>query len=212
MLPYVQAVTAMGYAEAQKYTFANCFVLAFSTVLHVILICIFVTWLEMGWQGVCLATSIQFAMRFLIAIIYLNFVCEPFKESSSVKLFSRGTMQSLMPQLQRGLMSMMMFGWSWWAFDIFTLIASYLSAEIVSAQTIMRSLGLLTFMIPVGFSKACAYFVGFFIGQGSEEAIRHYYKIATGISAICGVLQIIILWIIRDYVIKMYTNQVGVQD
>ena len=25
-------------------------------------------------------------------------------------------------------------------------------------------------------------------------------------------LQIIILWVIRDYVIKMYTNQVGVQD
>ena len=88
----------MGYAEAQKYTFANCFVLAFSTLLHVILICIFVTWLEMGWTGVCLATSIQFAMRFVIALIYLNFVCEPFKESSSVKLFSSGTMQSLKPQ------------------------------------------------------------------------------------------------------------------
>ena len=44
--------------------------------------------------------------------------------------------------------------WGWWAFEIFTLIASYLSVEIIAAQTIMRSLGLLTYMIPVGFSMA----------------------------------------------------------
>ena len=64
----------------------------------------------------------------------------------------------------RGMMSMFMGVWGWWAFDIFTLLASYLSAEVISAQTIMRSLGLLTFMIPVGFNKACSYYIGIFIG------------------------------------------------
>ena len=38
--------------------------------------------------------------------------------------------------------------WGFWSFDIFTLIASYLSVEIVSAQTIMCSLGLITYMTP----------------------------------------------------------------
>jgi len=41
----------------------------------------------------------------------------------------------------------------------------------------MRTLGLLTYMIPVGFSVACGILVGRSIGQGSEAAIRHYYKL-----------------------------------
>ena len=77
--------------------------------------------------------------------------------------------------------------WSWWAFDIFTLICLYLEPEsIASAQTIMRSLGLLTFMIPVGFSKAAGYFIGKYIGEGSEEHITHYYKVCMTMSILVG--------------------------
>lgn len=102
--------------------------------------------------------------------------------------------------------------WSWWAFDIFTLIASYLATEIVSAQTIMRSLGLLTFMIPVGFSKACAFYIGVYIGKGSEAKIRHFYNVAMLMSATVGVLQMILLWALEDQFIAMYTNQADVRE
>ena len=106
----------------------------------------------------------------------------------------------------------MMGVWGWWAFDIFTLIASYLSQEIISAQTIMRSLGLLTFMIPVGFAKACAYYVGIFIGKGQEQLIKHYYNVAMLLSIITGLLQILILWALREQVINMYTNRDVVKE
>ena len=65
-------------------------------------------------------------------------------------------------------MSLLMICWGWWAFDVFTLIASYLTTEIISAQTIMRSVALLTYMIPVGFQKASMYLVGFYLGKGCE--------------------------------------------
>ena len=78
--------------------------------------------------------------------------------------------------------------WGWWAFDIFTLLASYLSTNAISAQTIMRSLGLLTFMIPVGFNKACSYYVGIYIGKGCEKSLMHYYNVAMIMSCIVGVL------------------------
>ena len=76
--------------------------------------------------------------------------------------------------------------WSWWAFDLFTLICSYISTEVISAQTIMRSLGLLTFMIPVGFAKASGFFIGKFIGQGCEISLKHYYKMCLGLSVLVG--------------------------
>lgn len=78
--------------------------------------------------------------------------------------------------------------WGWWAFDIFTLIASYLATEVISAQTIMRSLGLLTFMIPIGFSKASAYYIGYFIGQGCEESLIHYFNVSMAMSCVVGVI------------------------
>jgi multidrug resistance protein, MATE family len=41
--------------------------------------------------------------------------------------------------------------WSWWAMDVFTLIASNMGdSNLLSAQHILRNVTLLTFMIPVG--------------------------------------------------------------
>jgi MATE family multidrug resistance protein len=104
-------------------------------------------------------------------------------------------------------MALLMGVWGWWAFDIFTLMASYLATEIISAQTIMRSLGLLTYMIPVGFSKACFYYTGFFIGQGCSKSIQHYYNTAMLMSVIVGVFQIILLLILREPILNMYTDK-----
>ena len=96
--------------------------------------------------------------------------------------------------------------WGWWAFDIFTLISSYLSVDIISAQTIMRSLGLLTFMIPVGFSVACGILVGRSIGQGSEAAIKHYYSLCMMLSIGVAFLQVVFLLIFESLIIEVFTN------
>jgi multidrug resistance protein, MATE family len=54
--------------------------------------------------------------------------------------------------------------WGWWAFDIFTLIASYMSVESIAAQTVLRNIALLFFMIPVGISQSTSLLVGNNIG------------------------------------------------
>lgn len=83
--------------------------------------------------------------------------------------------------------------WGWWAFDIFTLMASYVSnPAVLSSQTIMRSLGLLTFMIPAGFSQACGITVGGFIGKGLEKALKYYYWTSMYLSVITAAIQIVI--------------------
>ena len=76
----------------------------------------------------------------------------------------------------------------------------------------MRSLGLLTFMIPVGLSRAAAFFVGKFIGQGCEQSIRHYYNTCLQLSVIIGALQIVLLVIIDDAVIAFYTDIPEIQE
>jgi len=95
-------------------------------------------------------------------------------------------------------MGMFMGVWGWWAFDIFTPMASYISIEAVSAQTIMRCIGLLTFMIPVGFASASGLLVGNAIGAGSEREVHFYYRISCGLSIVAAFIQNIILYALED--------------
>ena len=87
-----------------------------------------------------------------------------------------------------GLMQLFMGVWGWWAFDIFTLICSYLAIEVISAQTVMRTLGLLTFMVPIGFSLASGILIGENIGNDNKRAIKHYYKVAMSLGLISGII------------------------
>lgn len=61
---------------------------------------------------------------------------------------------------KQGWMSFVLKVMGWWAFDVFTLLAASLTVEETSAQTIMRNIGLYTFMIPVGFMQASNFLTG----------------------------------------------------
>ena len=62
--------------------------------------------------------------------------------------------------------------WSWWAMDVFTIIAANIPdspPEIVNAQHIMRTMTLLTFMIPVGIVVSATILVGNNIGANKVK-------------------------------------------
>ena len=101
---------------------------------------------------------------------------------------------------------MFMGVWSVWAFEVFTLIASYLSIQEVSAQTVMRSLGLTTFMIPFGCSFASGMLVGRSIGQQSKAKVVHYFKSCMAASVIIGIIQVAFLWLLEDQIISVFTK------
>ena len=102
--------------------------------------------------------------------------------------------------------------WGWWAFDIFTLICSYLAVEVISAQTVMRSLGLLTFMIPVGVATASSILIGQNIGSDNIRAIKHYYRVCMFCAAFLGMAQILILVPARDFIIQIFTSEAAVVE
>lgn len=101
---------------------------------------------------------------------------------------------------------MLMGIWGVWAFDIFTLIASYLSVDEVSAQTIMRSIGLTTFMVPFGLSLTAGILIGKSVGAKSKKRVLHYYKWCMYFSLIVSFMQIFLLVVFEDFVIGVFTN------
>ena len=52
----------------------------------------------------------------------------------------------------------------------------------------MRSIGLLTFMIPIGFSYACVFYMGQFIGKNNIPAVKRYFVVAMQLAVIIGLV------------------------
>lgn len=141
------------------------------------------------------------------AVNYLLVKCGgQFKTYPDVRLFSRLTVTNLKPQIRMGLHSLAMGLWGWWAFDIFTLIASYMNTEAIAAQTIMRSIGLLTFMLPVGFASACSTLVGNAVGAGKSSLALKYYRTCLVLALSITATQFVILLTAREMIISTFTD------
>jgi MATE family multidrug resistance protein len=100
--------------------------------------------------------------------------------------------------------------WGWWAFDIFTLMASYVSPEAIAAQTCLRSIGLFTFMIPAGISSAASTLCGNSVGKENEELVKLYYRTTLFCSFTVSLFTIFVMWLFQDNFINIFTDQEGV--
>ena len=94
-------------------------------LLHLTLIGILCYGLDMGFNGVILATAGVFVGRFFSTQIFIRFKHE-FKWFDDVTLFSQETITNLRPLIDVSTSSMFLGIWGWWAFEIFTFMATYL--------------------------------------------------------------------------------------
>ena len=76
----------------------------------------------------------------------------------------------------------------------------------------MRTLGLITFMIPAGFSVACKMFTGNSIGDGKADQAKTYYRVNLLIAVSFTTLTIAFLYFKRDMIIQIYTEQDVIMD
>ena len=81
--------------------------------------------------GVAVASSIHFAIRFMVFVIYIK--TSPKLSAGLVPLWNIECRTNLWGQFKLSCVCANLGLWSWWAFDIFTLIASYMSIDDLSA-------------------------------------------------------------------------------
>lgn len=94
----------------------------------------------------------------------------------------------------------------WWAADTFTLIASYINAEVLAAQTVIRNFTLLTFMIPVGISIATTITIGNNIGAMKVDVARFFAKIGGAITFSWAILIVVVLNIFTRPIINLFNS------
>ena len=92
------------------------------TISHIVMVYIFCAKLHMGYKGVVIATGLMFLVRFLVnfALVKLR---DDVRKYPNVMLFSRETISNLSPLLLKSCASVAFGIWSWWSYDILTLMA-----------------------------------------------------------------------------------------
>ena len=176
-----------------------------SLAVHIALILILTNWLDMGYQGVVIATSSQFMVRFLVMFL-LTELRDDVRKFDDVHLFSKETITNLKPLVSKSFAALLLGVWAWWAFDILTLMATYRGSAEASAQIILRSVGMFTFMIPFGLAGGCNILFGKYIGRKNVAIAMHYYRVSQLIACIAASIQIMILVLGKDLVIKFFTS------
>jgi Na+-driven multidrug efflux pump len=86
----------------------------------------------------------------------------------------------------------------WWAFDVFTLLASQLDQKSIAAQTILRNIGLFTYMIPVGLSSSINFFTGKYIGKQRVDLAHTMSNYTMYITYVWSVIVCVLLWLFED--------------
>ena len=139
-----------------------------STLVHALLIVVLYVWLGWGFEGIMLATGVMFFVRFCVSYCLVEYRND-LRKHDDVHLISWESCSNVIPLFRKSMASLALGVWGWWSFDIFTLMATYMGATEAGAQTIMRSIGGLTFMVPVGFSFGSGILIGKSIGQKRTE-------------------------------------------
>ena len=114
------------FAGSQRVMIAGVVSMAAGALTHGIFVAVLVYGLDMGFTGICWATGMVFVGRSLAMQIFLKVMENKFTFYEDVHLFSRETIANLCPLIKLSVMSMFMGIWGWWAFEIFTFMATYL--------------------------------------------------------------------------------------
>ena len=85
-------------------------------------------------------------------------------------------------------------------------MAGALQTKEVAGQTIMRNVGLYTFMIPVGFMGASNFFVGKYIGLNRVDLAKRMSNYCLAGGYIWSILSVILVWFFKQSIITFYTK------
>jgi MATE family multidrug resistance protein len=87
-----------------------------------------------------------------------------------------------------GVPGLIMLCAEWWAFELLTVLASWLGAEAVAAETIIMQIASLAFMLPLGLGTAATTVVGNALGAGEVELARSLSKLVVYILLGCELI------------------------
>jgi len=179
-----------------------------SAIIHFLVVKILTSVYDLKFLGIAIASSVHFIVRGAVGIILVRFG-KKFKKSI-ISIFSADSFKDMGETFKLGFQSIMLKVMGWWAFDVFTLLASQLDQKSIAAQTILRNIGLFTYMIPVGLSSSMNFYTGKYIGKNRVDLAHQMSNYTMYFTYVWSFAISGILWLLEDSVMHFYTDSAPV--
>lgn len=192
------------YLQAQGIMQASTYVLMIVSPINLVLnyALVYLPPFEMGFIGAPLATSFSYWLMLVLLICYIQFVDG--KEAWGG--WSAECLTGWWPFLKLSIPSLLMVTAEWWAFELSSLAASYLSTLDLAAQSIVLTTASATYTIPFGISVAASNRIGNALGECNSEKARRASIVAIIFSIFFGGLNSTFFMAVRSKFGYLFTS------
>ena len=191
------------WLACQRLSFVPMVCMIVGTVVHIPLCFLFVNGLDMGIEGLAVASGVKDTI--LLITIYLYARCSP-QISEVLQPLDRDAFKGWGLYLKVCLPSTAMLCSEWWAFEVLTLLGGILGVMELASLTICLNLHALLFRIPLGITEATGALLGNSIGANNVPLAKRFFalifKIATFV--MCLISSLIVLG--RKQLVNFFTD------
>ena len=209
-MTYFWGISMTTFASCQGFPRIGFFSTAGSSIIHWILAYYLAVDLDMKMLGVAIASSVQFFMRFLISFVFC--FANPKLRRSMISLTNAESWKNLGDMFTIGFNSFLLRVMGWWAFDVFTQMAAALTETDVATQTILRNIGLFTYMIPVGLSGAVNFYTGKYIGKNRVDLAKRISNLCMTVTFGWSFVSMAVVWFGMKPIMNFYTKDESVHQ
>jgi MATE family multidrug resistance protein len=198
------------FMQAQGNFTASLVVVMICAPLNILWNWIFVFHLDLGFRGAALAIATSNLLQPLVLLLYINLFARYTLECWP-GLDTRKCFQNWGQMAQLSFPGILMVLSEWLAFDILTFTASYISTTALAAQSVLMSVAVTMYHIPMPVAVAASTRFGNLIGHGAVTAARKAWRIYYAVFIGIGIFDIVVLTSLRHVIARSFTDDVDVQ-
>jgi multidrug resistance protein, MATE family len=163
----------------------------------------------LGLTGAGIATGLSRASVFVLLLAWI--VVFRLHEGAWAPWSRRAfTLRSIAPVLALGLPLGVQFALEAAAFNATAIMAGWIGATALAANTVVLNMASLTFMMPLGVSIAAATRVGNLVGAGDVSGARRTVRVALALGVLLMTLAALGFVVLRRWIPRAYTDDLGV--
>ncbi|GAA5806868.1 hypothetical protein MFLAVUS_000216 [Mucor flavus] len=192
------------FLQAQGIMQASTYVLMFVSPLNLLLnyTLVYLPPFELGFMGAPLATSFSYWLMLILLVAYIKFI----KGSEAWGGWTTECLTGWWPFLKISIPSLLMITAEWWAFELSSLAASYLSTRDLAAQSILLTSASALYTIPFGISVAVSNRIGNALGEGNATKAKLSSHVAFVFAVVFGALNSTFFMCVRDKFGYVFTS------
>lgn len=202
---------AKRFTQAQGDFNASLYVLLVCAPCNILLNWLLVFQLKLGFDGAALAVAISNDLQPLVFVLYIHFFnpsslqCWPGFQWSRIG-------QNWGPMVKLSIPGVLMTFSEWFAFDLLTFFASYLTAEHLAAQSVVMTVCVTMYHFPFPISVAASTRFGNLIGYGALKAARTTWRTHYNVFVCIGLFDLILLTSLRHVIAAAFTSDKAVRN